>query len=176
MNKFIRSLYAFFVGIALLTSCSSSWDTYQYEKASFTVDFPGKPRVKSGFERTSQSSSLTTTTYTATQFLSDESYLVYIGNFNSWSMNSVIFNLESGKQGMREPIKQQRGSVVSEGPAELAGQNAWEFKIRVKELEGTLRVFVKNKTIYGLQELHNVDEEVSSNTERFLSSFRLLEE
>lgn len=171
-----RIFYAIFVVIVFLTGCGSSWDVLYFEKAGFAVDMPGKPTVESGFERTSKTSSLATTTYTAAPFFSDESYLVYIGKFNSWSMGGVEFDIESGKQGMRESIRQQGGSVISEGPAQLAGRDAWEFKIKVRELEGALRVFVEDQTIYGLQELHKEGKDVSVNAERFFSSFRLLEE
>lgn len=174
MKRNTLGLYAIFVAIALLTACSSSWDTYLNDKPGFMVDMPGKPKVESAFERTSQSSSLTITTYTAAPLFSDESYLVYIGIFKSWSMGGVEFDLESGKQGMRESIKQQGGSVISEGPAELSGRDAWEFKIKVKELEGALRVFVDDMTIYGLQQLHKEGKDVSGNAERFFSSFSLL--
>jgi hypothetical protein len=176
MKRNTLSFYAIIVAISLLTACSSSWDAYVYDKAGFTVDMPGKPKVESGFERISQTSSLTTTTYTNAPLFSDESYLVYIGKFSSWSLGGVKFDLESGKQGMRESIKQQGGSVISEGPAELAGRTAWEFKIKVKELEGALRVFVEDMTIYGLQELHKEGNDVSGNAERFFSSFIILEE
>jgi hypothetical protein len=175
MKRNTLSFYAILVAIAFLTACSSGWDVYRYEKAGFAVDMPGKPKVESGFERTSQSSSLTTTTYTAAPSFSDESYLVYIGKYSSWSLGGVEFDIESGKQGMRDAVKQQGGSVISEGPADLDGRDAWEFKVKVKGLEGTLRVFVKDKTIYGLQELHKEGKDVSGNAERFFTSFRLLE-
>lgn len=174
MKRNSLRLYASFMVIALFSACSSSWDPYENEKAGFTVDMPGQPKVESGFERISQSSSLTTTTYTAAPLFSDESYLVYIGKFSNWSMGEVAFDLENGKQGMRESIKQQGGSVISESPATLSERDAWEFKIEVKELEGSLRVFVEDKTIYGLQELHKKGKDISSNAERFFSSFRLL--
>ena len=163
-----------FAVILLVSACSSNWEGYVNEKASFTVDMPGTPKIESGFERTSQSSSLTTTTYTAAPLFSDESYLVYIGKFSSWSMGEVTFDQEIGKQGMRESIKQQGGTVISEGPVKLAGRNAWELKIKIKEMEGALRVFVEDKTIYGLQELHKEGVDVSDNAERFFSSFSLL--
>ncbi len=176
MKRNAIRLSAIFVVIMFVSACGSNWDEYVSEKAGFVVDMPGKPKIQSGYEQISQSSSLKTTTYTTASFFSDESYLVYIGKFSSWSMGGVEFDLESGKQGMRGAIKQQGGSILSEGPSELDGWEAWEFKIKIKELEGALRVFVDDKIIYGLQELHKEGEDVSENAERFFSSFRLLEE
>lgn len=161
------------LSIMLLVACSPSWEEYISENTGFAVQMPGDPNVDSGFERLSANSSLTTTTYTVTPLFSGESYLVYIGKYSNWSLGGVVFDMKQGKQGMRAAIEQQEGTITSEGPSELAGRDAWEYEIKVKGMEGSLRVFVEDMTIYGLQELHKEGKDASENAERFFTSFRL---